>query len=204
MREPVHEKLAPLRASYAPDTGYLDTGPLSIVALWAPDSAHVAVLNRSDRHVLDLALFGVANGKVRPLEVPRLFDLVGRRHLEPHAQYTLFGRLYRFTWENSGRGLILEEWDDFAAHKRIFRTGLEGYLTLTRLGPERAFSDFSARAVCEITRKGELRTLSIKPLPLANWPKTIVYSPHLLFEQKLGLHDTETTMSSLNAQKNGK
>ena len=90
---------------------------------------------------------------MRPIEVPRLFDLVGRRHLEPHAQYTLFGRLYRFTWENSGRGLILEEWDDFDAHKRIFRTGLEGYVTLTRLGPERAFRFFRTGRVRDYAKR---------------------------------------------------
>src|SRR5207302_11293030 len=49
IREPAREKPTPLRTSDC-----LDTNPLSIFAVWAPDSRHVALLNRSDRHVLDL------------------------------------------------------------------------------------------------------------------------------------------------------
>ena len=198
MREPAHEKLAPLRTR-----DYLDTGPLSIVALWAPDSKHVAVLNRSDRHVLDLRLFGVADGKVQSIKVPLLVNFVGQQHLKPEVHYEFFSRFYRVTWQKPAR-LTLEELDTLDASEPIFSGGLEAYLTVDRLGPERAFTNFSAHAACEITGKGELRLLSVKPLPLPNWPRTIVYSPHLRCDPQHGLHNTETAVSSLEAQKDRK
>jgi hypothetical protein len=58
MREPAHEESAPLQTSDC-----LDTAPLSIIAVWGPDSNHVVLLNRSDRHVLEARLLGVADGK---------------------------------------------------------------------------------------------------------------------------------------------
>lgn len=197
-REPSHEKLAPLRTR-----DYLDTGPLSIVALWAPDSTHVAVLNRSARHVLDLRLFAVADGKVQSIKVPLLINLVGQQHLKPGVHYEFFSRLYRVTWQEPDR-LTYEELDTLDASEPIFGAGLEAYLTLNRLGPERTFTNFSAHAACEITGRGELRFLSVKPLPLLKWPRTIVYSPHLRCDPQGGLHDTETTVSSLDAQKDRK
>jgi hypothetical protein len=111
--------------------------------------------------------------------------------------------LYRVTWQQPGR-LTLQESDTFDASKPIFSAGLEAYLTLDRLSPERTFTSFSAQAMCEITAKGELRVVTVKALPLSSWPKTIVYSPHLLFDRERGLHNTETTVSSLDAQKDQK
>jgi hypothetical protein len=197
-REPAHEKLAPLRTR-----DYLDTEPLSIVALWAPDSKHVAILNRVDRHVLGLRLFAVADGKVQSIKVPLLINLVGQQHLKPGVHYEFFSRLYRVTWQEPDR-LTFEELDTLDASEPIFGAGLEAYLTLDRLGPERTFTNFSAHAACEITGRGELRLLSVKPLPLPKWPRTIVYSPHLRCDPQGGLHNTETTVSSLDAQKDRK
>jgi hypothetical protein len=193
MREPAHEKLVPLRTR-----DHLDTGPLSIVALWAPDSRYVAVLNRIDRHILDLRLFAVADGKVRSIDVPSLVSTVSQRHLKPGVRHELLGRFYRVTWQKPDH-LTLEEFDGFDAAEPIFSAGLEAYLTVDRRGPERTFTNFSASAVCEITAKGELRLLGMKPL--LKWPKTIIYSPHLRYDPQGGLHDTETTMSSLASPK---
>jgi hypothetical protein len=195
MREPAHERLAPLRT-----TDCLDTSPLSIVAVWAPDSKHVAVLNRSGRHVLDLRLFGVADGKVQSIKIPLLVNVVGQQHVKAGAHYEVFSRLYRVIWQHLDH-LMLQESDTLDASEPIFNAGLEAYLTLDRLGPERTFTSFSAQAVCEITAKGELRVVTVKALPLSSWPKTIVYSPHLLFDAERGLYNTETTVSSLDAQK---
>ena len=197
MREPAHEELSPLRTSDC-----LDTAPLSIIAIWAPDSKHVAVLNRSDRHVLDLRLFAVADGKVEPIKVPLLVEIVGQQHLKPGVHYEFFSRLYRVTWQRDR--LTLNELDTLDASEPIFRAGLEAYVTLDRLGPERTFTTFSASATIEITGNHELRLSSVKPLPLPDWPKTIVYSPHLRVDPKRGLYNTETSLSSLDAQKDGK
>lgn len=189
IRVSAHEKPIPLHIA-----DYLDTAPLSLIALWAPDSAHVAILNRIDRHVLSLHLFSVADGKVHSIDVPLLAKLVGERYFNSGVNYEVLGRLYRFNWDKPDH-FTLEEWDTFDASKPVFSPGIETYVTLDRLGPERTFTSFSAQATCEITNKNELRVLSTKPQP--NWPQTIIYSPHLLYDSQYGLHSTETTLSSV-------
>ncbi len=191
MREPAHERLVLIRTHE-----HLDTGPLSIVGLWAQDSSCVAILYRTDRHILDLRFFGIINGKVQPIDVPSLVNTIGQQHLKKRVRHELCGRHYRVTWQKADL-LTLEEFDTFDATEPIFRTGLEAYLTVDRLNGERTFTSFSATAVCEITDKGKLRLLGMKPLP--DRQRTIVYSPHLRVDPQRGLHDTETTMSSLAA-----
>ena len=193
MQEPTHKKLVPLRVGE-----HLDTAPLSNVVLWAPDSRHAAILYRIDRRVLEVRLFAVADGKVRSIKVPSLVDTVGKGHFKPGVKHETSGCLYRVTWQQPDR-FALEEFDTFDAAKPIFSAGLEAYLEVDRWGPERTFTSFSSKGVCEITEAGGLRLSAIKPL--SDWKETIVYSPHLLFDPQLGLHTTETTMSSLEAQK---
>lgn len=195
MREPAHEKRAALRTRDC-----LDTAPLSLIAIWAPDSRHVVLLNRNDRHVLDMRLFAIADGKAKPIKVPLLLDVIGQPHLKHGVHYEFFSRLYRVTWQQADR-FILEEFDTLDAAQPVFTRGIEPYITLERLGSERSFTDFSAQATGEIDAKGRLRFVGIKGLPESNWPKTILYSPHLLFDRERGLHSTETTVSSLGAQK---
>src|SRR5947207_11481798 len=163
MREPAHEKPVPLRTRDC-----LDTAPLSIIAVWAPDSKHVALLNRSDRHVLDVRLFAVADGKMQPIKVPLLFDVVGKQSLKQGVHYELFSRLYRLTWQQADR-FILQESDTLDAAEPIFDAGLESYSTLDRLGSERVFTEFSAEATCEIRAKGELHLVAVKGLPQSSW-----------------------------------
>lgn len=189
MREPAHEMLAPLGIR-----DRLDTAPLSIAGLWAKDSKHVAVLNRGDRHILDLSLFAVSHGRAQSIAVPALAGPVSQRHVKPGVRKELIARFYRVTWQKPDR-LALEEYNAF---KKL-------YLNADHLGSQRDVTDFSAKAVCEITGKGRVRLLDLKPLPnWPNWPKRIVYSPHLLYERDRGLHSTETTMSSIAAQEGRK
>lgn len=192
MREPAHESLMQL------STGeHLDTGPLSIAGVWAPDSSCIALLYRSDRHVLELRLFSIADGKSQALEVPSLVNAVGHEYLKPEASGALSGRHFRVAWKGRDQ-LALEEFDSFDAAESVFRPGMEAYLDLDREGPERTFTSFSASAIYDISDRSKPRFTGIKPLS-AKWEK-IVYSPHLLFEPGNGLHNTETAMSSQAAQ----
>jgi hypothetical protein len=198
MREPAHEKLASLHTGEC-----LDTSPLSIIAVWAPDSKHVAVLNRSDRHVLDLRLFTISGGRAQSIKVPLLLDVVGQQHLNPEVHYQVLSRLYRVAWPQPDQ-LSLKELDSLRSSATIFREALEPYLTFNDLDAEDRFTNFSASATARIASNDELRLDGVKALPLSDWPKTIVYSLHLRVDPHRGLHNTETTVSSLDAQKDGK
>lgn len=189
MREPVHERLAAL-----PTGEHLDTGPLSIVGNWSSDSSSVVVLYRSDRRILDVALFNVVDGKVTTIKVPSLVGVIGEKYLKFAVRRELFGRYYRVMWKDDNH-LSLEEFVTFSAAEAVFNSGLEPYLSVERMSENRTFTNFSAVAVYDISEKGKSRFLEVKPLP--DQQKTIIYSPHLIFDPERGLHNTETTASSL-------
>ena len=111
--------------------------------------------------------------------------------------------MYRVTWQQADR-FVLQEFDTLDAAEPIFGPGLEPYVTLEPLASDRTFTEFSAQSTCEISAKDEVRFVDVKALPQSSWSETIVYSPHLLFDSKRGLHNTETTVSSLDAQKDSK
>jgi hypothetical protein len=142
-------------------------------------------------------------GKLQPIKIPLLLDVVGKQHLKQGVHYKFFSRLYRVTWQRADH-FILQDLDTLDAAEPIFGPGLDPYVTVDRLGSERVFTEFSAEASCEISAKSELRLVAVKGLPQSSWPKTIVYSPHLLFEEGRDLHNTETILSSLDAQKDSK
>ncbi len=172
LREPSHQKVASLRIKEV-----LDTGPLSFIGVWAPDSSRVAVLFRSDRRVLELRLFAVAKGKVQSIEVPSLVKALGLPRLKAGVARELGTRLYRVTWQTADR-FTLEEFDGFQDSTEDGRT----------------FTDVLATAVGGF-EKGRLRLSGVERM--SSWPDHIVYSPHLLYDQERGLHNTQTTLSSL-------
>jgi hypothetical protein len=71
MAEPAHKPIATL-ASIDNDA-VLDTGPSAYHAVWSPDSRHVAVHFRSDRHVLTMLLYEIRGGRPHLTDTPSLF-----------------------------------------------------------------------------------------------------------------------------------
>ncbi len=93
----------------------------------------------------------------------------------------------------------MEEFDVYDNSSSVFGAGMEGFVTVDKMGPERVFSSFSGKALCTIKDKGGVRLSS--PEPIKGDPKKIVYSPHLLYDSGHGLYNTETSLSSLSEQK---
>ena len=71
MAEPAHKPIAAL-ASIDNDA-ILDTGPSAYHAVWSPDSRHVAMHFRSDRHVLTMLLYEIRDGRPHLTDTPSLF-----------------------------------------------------------------------------------------------------------------------------------
>jgi hypothetical protein len=69
--EPAHKPIAALPS--IDDNAILDTGPSAYHAVWSPDSRHVAMHFRSDRHVLTMLLYEVSSGRPHLLDTPSLF-----------------------------------------------------------------------------------------------------------------------------------
>ena len=195
MREPAHKRVFSL-----PADEHLDTAPLSNVAIWAPDSHHVIILYRTDRHVLDLRLFRVASDTMQSIKVPSLASTVSQGRLSLDGPEELIGRYYQLSWQDTKR-FILEEFDAFSGAKPFSQAELEAYFK-TDDGEERNLTSFSAQALYELTDRSKVSISKIKPLP--DQERTIVYSPHLRFDHERGLYNTETSVSSLEAQKDQK
>jgi hypothetical protein len=71
MAEPAHKPIAALPS--IDDNAILDTGPSAYHAVWSPDSRHVAMHFRSDRHVLTILLYEIHSGRPHLLDTPSLF-----------------------------------------------------------------------------------------------------------------------------------
>ena len=62
-------RLGPLTG---PDDPFLDTAPDAYRAFWAPDSRHVAVTFRADRHEVETSIWTVGDGRIARVAGPDL------------------------------------------------------------------------------------------------------------------------------------
>ena len=81
MAEPAHKPIAAL-ASIDNDA-ILDTGPSAYHAVWSPDSRHVAMHFRSDRHVLTMLLYEIRDGRPHLTDTPSLFGAATKLPIPP-------------------------------------------------------------------------------------------------------------------------
>src|SRR5580704_4347788 len=70
MAEPAHKPIAALPS--IDNDAILDTGASAYHAVWSPDSRHVAVHFRSDRHVLTMLLYEIRGGRPHLTDTPSL------------------------------------------------------------------------------------------------------------------------------------
>jgi hypothetical protein len=158
MAEPAHRRLAPL-----PDIGpeaLLDSGPQAYRATWAPDSRHVAVNFRSDRHVLELDLYAIENRGARLISGPTLFRDVTSRNVGPDEN---FGhRVAWITW-TSPRHFLLHEHHLFQASDPGALRKLGAYGKATgKLVDGRLMVEFSAEADCVVLPGHRYRIVDLR------------------------------------------
>jgi hypothetical protein len=158
MVEPEHRKLA--RLDDISSDNNLDTGPNAYRATWAPDSSHVAVNFRSNRHVLELKLYRIENRRTRLVTGPSLFRDVTSREVSDDEN---FGhRVSTIDWTGARRFLLREH--------HLFQTSNEGFLRLLgaygRLAQKRddgrLMVEFSAEADCELISGDRYRVVDIR------------------------------------------
>ncbi|MGY8666265.1 hypothetical protein Q3C01_28490 [Bradyrhizobium sp. UFLA05-109] len=78
MAEPGHRRLAVL--DNVSSDNNLDTAPDAYHATWSPDSHHVAISFRSDRHIVTLNLYAIEGGRAQLIAAPDLFrDVTGHK-----------------------------------------------------------------------------------------------------------------------------
>jgi hypothetical protein len=165
MAEPAPKPIAAL-ASIDNDA-ILDTGPSAYHAVWSPDSRHVAVHFRSDRHVLTMLLYEIRGGHPHLTDTPSLFgaatklpdssddfdvrsDVTYLTWLSP----TTFGLKEQRTLEIKAPGLA-EKLGPYGKPEDVTGGGSNQ--------PPRHFIKFSAEATGQVVPGRGYRILDMKP-----------------------------------------
>lgn len=158
MAEPGHRKLARL-PGIGPEA-FLDTGPNAYRAYWAPDSRHVAVNFRSDRHVLELNLYAIEGRRARLVTGPTLFrDVTGR---EVGADENYGHRVTTIIWSGPRRFRLWERHMFLAADAGALRMlGRFGKVTDKR-DDGRLMVEFVAEADCVLLAGNRYRIIDLR------------------------------------------
>ena len=158
MAEPLHRKLA--RLDDIGSGNNLDTGANAYRAVWAPDSRHVAVIFRSDRHVLELNLYSVENGRTQLISGPSLFRDVTSR--EVGAEENFGHRVSTIEWTGTRRFRLREHHLFLTAKTGLTRLlGAYGKQT-QKLDDGRLMVEFSAEADCMLISGHRYRIIDLE------------------------------------------
>lgn len=170
MAEPAHKRLAVLDNMTCTDNGSsgpcLDSGANAYNAVWSPDSRHVAVTFRTNRHMLRLNVYSIEGRRAVLVAGPSLFREVAGREIKGHDDdfddYRM--RVFELTWRGPSRFSIAE--------RRLFQTkdaGLAGRLGAyskelkTRTVDGYRLIGFSAEAECALQPHARYRVIDLKP-----------------------------------------
>jgi hypothetical protein len=156
MAEPAHRKIAQLPGI----DDVLDTAPDAYEARWTPDSRHVAVGFRSDRHIAEVRLYRIADRRAQLIPVPDLL----RRVIKNASNPEYAARRLELYWLGPTKFRLEED--------VVFRVGSSSP-TLATLGafgrepaeqnPQWPVLEFSAEAVCELVPGGTYRLVEFRP-----------------------------------------
>jgi hypothetical protein len=170
MAEPAHRTIAALAS--IDDDAILDTGPGAYHAVWSPDSRHVALHFRSDRHVLTMLLYALRNRRPHLVDVPMLFGLVTKlpetaADFDIKTNYTFLAWQSATTFTVTQDRLIEVKAPDLAqkldGYGRPDMSDAAQRGTDANTPPVRHFMNFSAAAIGEVLPGGSIRITELKP-----------------------------------------
>jgi hypothetical protein len=159
MVEPSHRKIVALDDIGSDNN--LDSCPEAYHALWSADSRHAAVAFRSGRHEVDLNLYGVERGRVRPIGGPSLFREVTSRDIggDDHPNQ----RISSIVWR-AGNRFVLREYRTFIVADPAFARMFGSYGRVTdHFDDGRLVIEFSAEADCLLLRGHRYRVVDLRP-----------------------------------------
>jgi len=166
MAEPAHKPIAAL-ASIDNDS-ILDTGPDAYHAVWAPDSRHVAVHFRSDRHVLTMLLYEIRGGRPQLLDTPLLFGAATKLP-DTSDDFEIRSDVTELTWLSPTTFALKERRTlEIKAPGLTEKLGPYGKPEAETAGsggnqPAQHFIEFSAEATGQVVPGRGYRILDMKP-----------------------------------------
>ncbi len=150
----------------------LDTAPEALHAIWAPDSRHVAITFRTERHALTMWLYGVDGRHAEQIAVGDLLGQVIKGKQVAIDDYSLRFRTIAITWQDAQRFQLAEKWIFDARDRKLAQavgsfgkespndnykeTGDDGK-------PVWTFVDVAVDADCEIAPGNRYRVIATKP-----------------------------------------
>jgi len=145
----------------------LDSAPEAFHAEWSPDSKHVAVTYRGDRHLMVMVVYRIENQRAYHVEIPSLFDTALPKFDREHYEMTDTSRGdVGLKWKGAKQFVLLETSHYWHVHKnpqkkmgKFGKVKSEGDAEdKSALGVE-----FSAEALCELTENDGVKILELKP-----------------------------------------
>jgi len=167
MAEPAHKAIAALPS--IDNNAILDTGPSAYHAVWSPDSRHVAMHFRSDRHVLTMLLYEIRDGRPHLLDTPSLFG-VATKLPDSSDDFEVRSDVTYLTWLSPTTCALKEQRTlEIKAPGLPEKLGPYGkpYAEAPGSGadnqPAQHFIDFSAEATCQVMPGRGYHILDLKP-----------------------------------------
>jgi hypothetical protein len=161
MAEPAHTKITRLD-DIGPDNT-LDTAPDAYHAAWSPDSRHVSVSFRSDRHFVETNLYRIRSHRAYLIGGPTLFTAATNRRTRSLGD-DMRQKVTEITWSSPTRFMLKERrifmaaTPDFARTLGEYGKQVDKYKTDTKY-----YVEFSAEADCELISGGGYRVVKLKP-----------------------------------------
>ncbi len=150
----------------------LDTAPEALHAIWAPDSKHVAVIFRTERHVLTMWLYAVDGRRAELVATDDLLDQVIKGKQIAIDDYSLRLRTMEITWQNAQRFQLIEKWIFDAPDRKLAQAAgsfgkespNDNYKETGDDGkPKWAFVDIAVDADCETTPGNRFHVIATRP-----------------------------------------
>jgi hypothetical protein len=145
----------------------LDTGAQAYRAEWSPDSRHVAVTYRADRHWLVMQLYHIENRRATPMEYPDLFDTaVPHFDAKAHEMENESQSETIVKWKSATQFVLTYTRNNYHVHHSP-QQELGKFAKVENGGDSNDKDDlevhFSAEALCELNDKDEIKILDLKP-----------------------------------------
>jgi hypothetical protein len=151
----------------------LDTAPEALHAIWAPDSRHVAIIFRTERHELTMWLYGVDGHRAESVVGPDVLDEVLKGKGLAMDDYSTRLHTIDITWQSERRFHLVQKWLFDAPDRKLAQAlGLYGKESpnnnYTSTGDDGkpvtwTFVDIAVDSDCEIARGNRYRVIATKP-----------------------------------------
>ena len=157
MAEPAHEKIASLGSIDA--HAVLESAASAFAARWAPDSRHVALMLRTDRHDTTMQLFEIRDRRPHRLDGPTLFRAAAGSIPESSHDYVPTASVTELKW----LGPATFQLKDYRVYMTSTPNLARALGAFAKPSPSGRLVEFSAQAVGEFAPGDRYKIKDLQP-----------------------------------------